>query len=502
VNRSIRQVAVVLLGLFLVLFVQLNRVQVLDAESLREHPANTRAVFRDFARPRGPITTADGVVVARSVAVSGPLERLREYPLGERYAHITGYLSLNVGSTGIERSYNDELTGRTSGQQLDRILDLFGADQDFTGEVVLTVRDDLQQAAQEALGQQLGSVVALDPRSGAVLASWSYPSYDPNRLSAHDGNAVNAAFAELQAASGTPLLEKAYREIYFPGSTFKVVTAAAGLGSGEITPTFPVFEQLDAYTPPLTTRPIRNFGGATCGGDLDELLRVSCNTGFAEMAAELLGPDPMVATAEDFGFNEAPPLDVPATAASRFPTDFGERLEAPTPEIPAGVYENTPTLAQAAIGQNDVAASPLHMAMVAGAIANDGVMMQPHLVGEVLDRTGDSIRSIDPESWRTATSPEVAADLRSSMIGVVQDGTARRLAVDGLEIGGKTGTAQLGTDPPSSHAWIVAFAGRPGAEPELAVAVLVQAQPGASEQTGGSVAAPIARAVIERYFAS
>lgn len=500
-NRNIRHVAVVLLGLFLVLFVQLNRVQVIDAEALRDHPANTRDVFRDFSQPRGPITTSDDVVVARSVVVGGELERQREYPLGERYAHLTGHLSLNVGLTGLERSYNDELTGRSRSQQLDRILDLFGSDQEHIGEVVLTVRDDLQATAQEALGQRLGSVVALDPRTGGVLASWSYPSYDPNRLASHDGNAVNAAFAELQAAAGNPLLEKAYREIYFPGSTFKVVTAAAGLSRAEVTPSFPVFEPTNAYTPPLTTRPIRNFGGGTCGGDLDELLRVSCNTGFAEMAAELIGPPAMVATAEDFGFNEPIPLDVPATAASRFPQDWGRQLEPPTPERPAGVFENTPALAQAAIGQNDVAASPLHMAMVAGAIANDGRMMVPHLVDRVLDATGGTVRTIEPEVWRTAASPEVAAELRSAMLGVVDDGTARRLAIDGLQVGGKTGTAQLGTDPPSSHAWIIAFAGRPGEAPELAVAVLVQAQPGASEQTGGTVAAPIARAVIERYFA-
>jgi peptidoglycan glycosyltransferase len=262
-----------------------------------------------------------------------------------------------------------------------------------------------------------------------------------------------------------------------------------------------VFEVTNAYTPPLTNRPIRNFGGGSCGGDLEDLMRVSCNTGFARMGAELLGPDRMIATAEAFGFNQELPLDVPAAATSRFPRDFGRRLEAPTAEHPGGIYENSAALAQTAIGQNDVAASPLHMAMVAAAVANDGRMMRPHLVDRVLDPTGEVVETVEPEVWKVATSPESAAELRHAMIGVVTDGTASRLAVRGLEIGGKTGTAQLGTEPPSSHAWIVAFAGRPGSPPELAVAVLVQAQPGASEQTGGTVAAPIARAVIERYFA-
>jgi penicillin-binding protein A len=501
VNGSIRRVAAVLLACFFALFLQLNRIQVLDADELRAHPANTRAVQRDFSRPRGPITTSEGVVVARTVPVAGPLERLREYPEGERYAHITGYLSLNLGSTGVERTYNDALTGRTPGQQVDRLLDLFGDDQDFTGEVVLTIRDDLQRVAQQSLGDRPGSVVALDPRTGAVLALWSYPSFDPNLLSAHDGAAVNQAFAELTEAPGSPLLEKPYREIYFPGSTFKLVTAAAALSSGEVTLTSPVFEPVSSYTPPLTTRPIRNFGGTTCGGNLGELLRVSCNTGFAELGAELLGPEPMIDQAEDFGFNQRPPLDVPATAASRYPTDFGAQLQPPSPEVPAGIYEDTPALAQTAIGQNDVSATPLQMALVAAGIANEGRIMRPHLVGQVLDRTGRPVTTTDPGVWRIATNARVAGDLRTSMLDVVQSGTARAMAVPGLEVGGKTGTAQLGSDPPSSHAWIVGFAGRPGQPAEIAVAVLVQAQPGISEQTGGRVAAPIARALIERYFA-
>ena len=499
-NGSIRHVAVVLLACFAVLFAQLNRVQVLDAQALRQHPANTRSVQRDFSRPRGPITTSDGVVVARSVPVDGPLERLREYPQGERYAHVAGYLSLNMGSTGIERRYHDELTGRTPGQQIDRLLDLFG-EQDQGGEVVLTLRDDLQQVAQQVLGERQGSVVALDPRTGAVLAMWSYPSFDPNRLSAHDGAAVNAAFDELGDAPGAPLLEKPYREIFFPGSTFKIVTAAAALARGVITPTSPVFPASAGYTPPLTTRPIRNFGGSTCGGNLDELLEVSCNTAFAQLGAEELGPDALVTQAEQFGFNSVPPLDLPGAVASRVPEDFGARLREPDPEIPAGVYENTPALAQVAIGQNDVSASPLQMALVAAAVANQGTVMQPHVVDRVLDRTGDVVRTVEPEVWRQAVPPEVAEQLQSAMVNVVQSGTARAMAVPGLEVGAKTGTAQLGTDPPRSHAWVIGFAGRPEAEPEIAVAVLVQGQEGASEQTGGRVAAPIARAVIEAYFA-
>jgi peptidoglycan glycosyltransferase len=464
------------------------------------------------------ILTADGLVIAQSIETpEGPVERRRVYPESYKYAHLTGFFSRTFGASGIERQYNDELAAKTTEQKYGNLSDLFDP-KDRTGNVTLTVDSRVQQAAIDALGLKRGSVVAIDPRDGSILALYSVPSFDPNPLSDPDTKAAGAAKTALDNEPTKPLLERTFREIFFPGSTFKVVTASAGLDSGAVTPDEPVYPRSNGYTPPLTNRPLRNFGGSTCGGSLFEILQVSCNTAFAEMGAEDIGADRMIAGAEAFGFNDKPPIDLPNPAASRFPTDFGKRLETidayyarqngepPPTTVPGGpepvyVVEDTPRLAQTAIGQNDVRATPLQMAMVAGAIANDGVVMEPFVMREIREQDSTLLRSASPEQWRRAVSPATAATMRDAMVNVVENGTASRLAVDGYTVGGKTGTAELGTDPPSSHAWIIGFAGPPGQQATVAVAVIVEAQPGADEQTGGRVAAPIAQAVLQAALA-
>ncbi|MFV0523449.1 MAG: peptidoglycan D,D-transpeptidase FtsI family protein [Acidimicrobiales bacterium] len=499
-NRPLRHVLTLLLGCFTILFVQLNRIQVFQADEIKENPANTRTIQREFDQPRATITTADGVVVAVSEpATSGPFEHQRRYPEGELYAHTVGYVSFTIGAEGIERGYADAITGRTPSQQLSDLTDLIDGQNDV-GTVVLSLDDRLQRTARDALGDRVGSVVAMDPRDGSVLALWSYPSFDPNPLASNDSNDVNAAYSELLEADGNPLRAAAYREIFFPGSTFKIVTAAAALDNDVATLTEPVWPTVTEYTPPLTTRPIRNFGGSSCGGDLAAILARSCNAAFSQMAAEDLGPTRMVSAAEGFGFNADVPFDVPGGAASVFPTDYGAEVEAPTPDVPAGVYENTPKLAQTAIGQNDVAATPLLMAMMVAAVAGDGSVPTPHAVAEIQRSDGSTMSRVQPGPWRQATDAASAADLRQALIGVVEGGTAASAAVPGLVVGAKTGTAQLGTDPPRSHAWIVGFAGRTEDEPEIVVAVLVESQVG-SDQTGGRVAGPIAQQMFEAYFA-
>jgi peptidoglycan glycosyltransferase len=513
-NRPIRRIGVIMLVLYLVLFAQLNNLQLFGAQRLNNHPQNSREAARDFERPRGMIVTADGLVIARSVPTpDGPIARRREYPQGFKYAHITGYFSRTFGSSGIERQYNDELSGKTLEQKYGNLSDLFDP-QDRSGNVTLTIDSRVQQAAIDALGFTRGSVVAIDPSDGSVLAMWSAPTYDPNGLSSPDTGAALAEKEALDADPNNPLLERAYRENYFPGSTFKIVTASAGLESGVVTPDAPEYPRATSYLPPLTERPIRNFGGSTCGGTLLEILRVSCNSAFAEMGAEDIGPERMVERAEAFGFNSAPPIDLPNAAKSVYPTDFGRQRQTidefyaqqngqpPPTTVPGGpepihVYENTPRLAQTAIGQNDVRATPLQMAMVAGAIANDGRMMTPYVMRDIREQDGTLLREGDSgQVWKTAVSPATAATMRDAMINIVDNGTASRLAIEGYVVGGKTGTAQLGTDPPKSHAWIIGFAGKPGEPASVAVAVLVEGQDGASEQTGGRVAAPIAQAVL------
>src|SRR5438045_4933640 len=241
-NRQIRRLGLAALALFLALFVQLNNLQVLSAKRLNDNPLNTRQAVQDFSQPRGVIQTADGVVVAQSTPTSDSFQRLRQYPTGPLFAHVTGYFSFTFGSEGAERSYNKELTGKAEKLRLNNIGDLL-LDKKRTANVTLTLTNALQQVAIQALGPRKGAVVALDPRTGAVLAMADYPSFDPNALSAHDQKVVRAACAQLVANANKHLLPRTYRERYFPGSTFKIVTASTGLLNG-ITTTHPVYPQL------------------------------------------------------------------------------------------------------------------------------------------------------------------------------------------------------------------------------------------------------------------
>ncbi len=493
-SRQIKVLGAVIMICYVAAFAKLNQLQVLNASEYNDRPENTRAQLRDFNRPRGDIVSADGVVLATSEERRAELRYQRVYPEGDLFAHITGYYSFRLGSTGVERTYNAELTGRTSSLQL-RELSGFFSDPSSEGDVILSVRSDVQRTAKDQLGTLTGSVVALDPRNGAILAMYSNPTYDPNLISTNDGEFASDVKTVLDASPDKPLLARAYQERFFPGSTFKVVTSTAGLTSGKVTETEPVYPVVTSYTPPLTNRPIFNFDRAACGGNLFQILEQSCNSSFAQMAAEQLGADPMIEAAEAAGFNDTPPIDLTRPASSVYPTDFGEVVR--EPEGAAPIYEDTPALAQTAIGQNDVAATPLQMALVAAGVANEGRIMVPHVMAEVQARDGDTVARFDERPWRDSMSPEVAATMRRAMVGVVQNGTASTLRLQGFEVGAKTGTAQLGTVPPRSHAWMIAFAGPEGAEPTVAVAVMVQGVQGDDGLTGGRVAGPIAKAVLE-----
>lgn len=498
-SRQIKVLGIVIMLCYVAAFVKLNQVQVLEASNYNDRPENTRAQLRDFNSPRGDIVTADGVVLATSEPRRADLRFQRVYPEAETYAHVTGYYSFLLGSTGVERTYNAELTGRTSALQLRQLSNVF-SDSSSEGDVVLTIDSEVQQTARFALGELTGSVVALDPRSGGILALYSNPTYDPNAVSSNDGEAATTAKSLLDASPDKPLLSRAYQDRFFPGSTFKVVTAAAGLETGQVTEQEPSYAVVRSYTPPLTNRPISNFGGSECGGTLFVILQRSCNSSFAQMAAEQLGPDPMIDAAEAAGFNAVPPIDLTRPVASVYPTDFGSVVSSPEGRAP--VYDDTPALAQTAIGQNDVAATPLQMALVAAGVANQGRVMVPHVMGEVQARDGDVVARFDERPWRDAMDPTTAEVLRRAMVSVVESGTASGLRLPGVEVGAKTGTAQLGTSPPRSHAWMIAFAGPPGEAPTVAVAVMVQGVEGDDGLTGGRVAGPIAKAVLEAALAA
>jgi peptidoglycan glycosyltransferase len=476
-KKQIRRLGVAMLVLYAALFVQLNVVQVLRSDKYNKNPANIRAVTRDYGRPRGQIVSADGAVLARSVPDDSHFKRRREYPEHDLFGQITGYFSFTYGSDGVEKTYNSELAGRSTKGSVKNLLDLL-TDEEHTNDVVLTLDKAVQQVAKQELGQRKGSVVAIDPRDGSLLALWSFPSYDPEPLSATDQDAADIARSGVLLDKDQPLLARSFRETFFPGSTFKVVTSSAGLASGKVTPEAPDYPRETQFVPPHTTRPIRNFGGERCGGTLFEILEVSCNTSFARMGVDL-GAETLVGQAKAFGFGEVPPLDLPRPAKSPIEgVDFFE--------------QNVPLLAQTAIGQNTVRATPLQMALVAAGIANQGVVMTPHVLKEVRDDEGDVVRRYKPTPWRTAIDAQVAATVRDAMVQVVEKGTATRLHVPGIPTAGKTGTAQIGNG--SSHAWIIGFA--PADAPRVAVAVIVESQSGASEGTGGRVAAPIGEKVL------
>ena len=483
-NKQLRRLGAGLLACYLALFAMVNWVQVFHAQALNDNPTNNRKIVRDFNRARGQIISADGAVLAKTVpsAPGDPFTFQRTYPEGDLFAHITGTFNFNFGATGVEQQYNDELSGATVGQDYETLRDLF-VDRENTGDVELTVRKDVQQAARDALGEQRGSVVVLDPRDGSILAMWSFPSYDPNPLAAHDASA-GAARNALLGTPGNPLLGKAYQDIFFPGSTFKTVTGSTGVESGLVTPDQPVFPTETAYKPPDGS-PISNFGGESCGGALFDILAVSCNSAFARMGAEVIGEPAMQAGAARFGFNSKNPIDLPGAAVSEFGDTKGSEA----------------FLGQASIGQRTTKASPLEMALVAAGIANNGIIMTPHVMKDVKDDNGKIIKTYNPKAWLTAISPGTAATMRQAMFGVVDHGTGTAAKIPGFDVGGKTGTAQLGSDPPTSNAWFICFAGPKDAPATVAVAVLVESEPGVSETTGGRVAAPIAKQLVQQVLA-
>lgn len=487
-NKQIAKLGTGLLACYLALFVMVNYVQVAASDDLNDHPLNSRAIVRDFDRDRGEILSADGLVLAQTVpATDGrQFEFQRVYPpeTAVLFAHTTGFFNFGFGAEGAERAFNDDLSGESDEIQYNSFGDLF-VENDDVGDVTLTLDSRVQAVARDQLGERRGSVVAIDPRDGSILALWSFPSYDPNLLSTHDQAAASAARDALQPDTLTSaLIPASYRRSFFPGSTFKVVTASTGVEQGVVTADEPNFPAAPSFDIDFTDNELSNFGGSTCGGTLFQILAASCNSAFASMGVDVIGESGMVTGAESFGFNQRPPIDLPAAATSTFPTTFPDD-------------QGNGPLARASIGQGDVSATPLQMALVAAAVANDGVLMAPHVLDRVTDGDGDTVRSVDPEVWQQPLSPSSAQTVQDAMVGVVEGGSGTAARIDGFVVGGKTGTAQLGTDPPSSHAWFICFAGPPDGPAEVAVAVIVEAQPGVSEVTGGRVAAPIARAVME-----
>jgi peptidoglycan glycosyltransferase len=408
-NKQIRRLAVALLACYLVLFVQLNVLAVGRQQELNADPRNNRQTERDFNRPRGSILAADGTVLARSVPTTpgDEFKYQREYPTGDLFGNITGYYTFNYGSTQLERTQNDVLMGDTDAQKLRALGGLFSG-SDSTGSVVLTMRPDVQQVAADALGTREGSVVVMDPHTGAVIAMISNPRYNPADVAVHNAKLANDALTFLNALPGKPLLANAYQERYMPGSAFKVITTSIAFENGT-TSLDRVFPDSKEYIPPQTTNPIGNYGGTLCGGTMVVVFYRSCNIPFAQLAVEL-GPEKMVEGTKKWGIGEKVPIDLPGPAASSFGevADFTKQL---------------PLLAIGGFGQGSTTMVPLHMAMVASTIANGGVMMKPHVIDATLDHKGGVLSRTTPSAWKTPILPATAETLTSLMINVVNLGT-------------------------------------------------------------------------------
>jgi len=483
-EQGIRRVGIVVVVLLVALVGQLTWLQVVDAKTLANNGNNPRKIFADFNSARGNILSADGKVLARSVDVKDEFGKQREYPLGDLVSQVVGYQSVTVGSTGLERTYNDVLLGRRHPHiGLQDVVDFFKGTK-HVGNLVTSLRVDAQLQAKAALGSQKGSVVVIEPSTGKIVALYSNPSFDPTPLASHDPKTVQQHFALINSqAAGNTALPRAYREIYPPGSTFKVVTTTAAIDANPavLTQTFDRLTQLPI--PQAPNNPIANFGHHTCGGTLEQSFVSSCNTTFALLGLQLGNAFPPAMSR--FGIYSAPPLDIAPGAATS---------QGPAP----GTFDTAkPRFALAGIGQGDVATTPLQMALVASGIANGGVIKTPHVGVTILDDAGKIVATLPDRTWKRATSAATAAQVRDFMIQVVNSpngtGTAARIA--GVTVAGKTGTAQtVGTQAP--HAWFVAFA--PAEAPRYAVAVIVEHGGNAqNEATGGKVAAPIARQVLE-----
>ena len=482
-KKRIRLMGLFLALLFSVLFLQLNRIQVLDAAKLSTAPGNSRNITNAFSHNRGAILTSDGTVIAETVPSTDIYHFQREYPQGPLYADISGYQSIIYGNDGIESYYNSYLTPHNSSSN--SLASLFSSGQQVDN-VILTISSKLQLAAQKAFGNLRGAAVAINPSTGGILAMYSSPSYDPNLLASPSGTTEINTWNSLIKNPAQPLLARAYRRNYPPGSTFKIVTSSAVFDHNPSLAT-KVYPSVSSIALPDTTNRLANYAHEVCGGMIPYLLAVSCDTGFGAIGLDL-GASALSGEANAFGFNQVPPLDLYDVASSQFPgaSSFATRL---------------PTLAYSAIGQYDVAATPLEMALVAAGIANHGVIMTPHLMSEITGYQASVVKQYSNHPWLVATSPSTASSVTTLMEGVVRNGTAQGIALPGVAIAAKTGTAQINLssanqfNPNGNDNWMVAFA--PAANPTIAIAVVVPAQPGInSSSTGAQYAGPIVKSLL------
>ncbi|MCG8965908.1 MULTISPECIES: peptidoglycan D,D-transpeptidase FtsI family protein [Streptomyces] len=486
-NKPLRRIAIFCGLLVLTLLIRDNWLQYVQADELKNDEDNRRVAIERYATPRGDIIV-DGKAITGHATTKGDFKYKRTYKDGAMWAPVTGYVSQAYGATQLENIDDGILTGNDDRLFFRNTLDMLTGKKREGGNVVTTLSSAAQKAAYDGLKKQggKGAVAAIEPSTGKILALASYPSYDPSTI-AGGGEADGKAWNKIIEKNNPdkPMLNRALREVYPPGSTFKVVTAAAALEHGKYTSADEKTDSPLPWTMPGTTTPLPNEGDLPCeNATLREALRVSCNTVFGKIGYDL-GNDKMLETAKKFGFTEEQFVPV-RSSASVFSDDM-----------------NDSQVALSSIGQFNTAATPLQMAMVTSAIANNGTLMKPYMVDELQAPNLDTIEKTDPQEMSKPLSPENAQILQSMMETVVKDGTGTNAQIDGVTVGGKTGTAQHGVENSENpYAWFISYAKTDSGSP-VAVAVVVEDENASRDDiSGGGLAAPIAKSVMEAVINS
>ncbi|MEU2827326.1 penicillin-binding protein 2 [Streptomyces lavendulae] len=479
-NKPLRRISLFCGLLVLALLIRTNWLQYVQAEELSTRKENRRVQIAQYATERGNIIVQGQPITGSAVTDGSDYKFKRTYLDGPLWAPVTGYASQAFGSTQLESLDDGILTGNDDRLFFDRTIGMFTGEKKQGGNVVTTLNAAAQKAAYEKLGTKKGAVAAIDPRTGAILALVSTPSYDPSTF-AGNSKTDEKAWVALKDSEDKNLVNRALRETYPPGSTFKVVTAAAALENGVVSDINAPTDTPEPYILPGTKTPMVNHASGCEKATLNFALQVSCNSVFANMG-DKVGRDKMVETAQKFGFNNDK-IDIPVRAF-------------------ASVYDKTMGKdgnAQSSIGQFNTAATPLQMAMVTAAIANDGKLMKPYMVEQLTAPNLDTIEKHEPQEMSRPVSAANAQKIQQMMVNVVENGTGTTAKIKGVTVGGKTGTAQHGEkNAKRPYAWFISYAENPDGTSPVAVAVVIEDSAADREDiTGGGLAAPVAKAVME-----
>jgi penicillin-binding protein A len=492
-NKPLRRIAIFCGLLVLTLLLRDNWLQYLKADSLKDDPKNRRVTIARYSTPRGDIIVdGDPITGSTTTSTSGlnDLKYKRTYKNGAMWAPVTGYASQAFGANQLESIEDGILTGTDDRLFFRNTLDMITGKEKQGGNVVTTLNAAAQKAAYDGLKKQggKGAVAAIDPSTGKILALASYPSYDPSSFAGNSTSTDSKAWTALQKKnnSADPMLNRALRETYPPGSTFKVVTAAAALENGLYTSADSATDSPLPYIMKGTTTELKNEGNIPCkNATLRTALRVSCNTVFGKIGSDL-GNDKMLTEAKKFGFDQEQ-FTPTRSAASVFSDNM-----------------NSSQTALSSIGQYNTAATPLQMAMVASAVANDGKLMKPYMVDKLQSSNLDTIAQTDPQEMSQPLSSKNAQILQSMMETVVKDGTGTNAQIPGVTVGGKTGTAQHGVaNSKNPYAWFISYAKLPDGSSPVAVATVIEDDNANRDDiSGGGLAAPIAKSVMEAVINS